>query len=67
MKIPAKGLPKEEIFRLTSLAYTRFYLRPGHILRLLILMIKDGIIWNFIRISPYILKRVFGKYQRVKR
>jgi len=62
-----KELPKEEILRLTGLAYKRFYLRPGHILRLLILMIRNGTIWNFIRISPYGLKRIFGKYQRVKR
>ena len=63
----SKELPSQEILRLTNLAYKKFYLRPGHILRLLMLMAKDGIIWNFIRIAPYALKRIFGKYQRVKR
>ena len=62
----SKELPKEEVLRLTNLAYKRFYLRPAHIARLLILMIKDGTIWNFIKISPYVLKRIFGKFERVK-
>ncbi|MCK5013985.1 MAG: radical SAM protein [Candidatus Omnitrophica bacterium] len=60
-------LPTEEILRLTNLAYKKFYLRPGHIIRLFIFMIQDGTFWKFIRITPYVLKTIFGKYQRVKR
>lgn len=63
----SKELSTQEILRLTSLAYKKFYLRPGHILRLLGLMIKDGVFLNFIRIIPYVLKRIFGKFQQLKR
>ena len=63
----SKELPTQEIFRLTSLAYKKFYLRPVHIIRLLILIIRDGIMWNFVRMSPYILNRIFGKFKRVNR
>lgn len=63
----SKELPREEILRLTSLAYKRFYLRPGHILRLLGLMIRDRTLTNFIKIFPYVLKRIFGRFQQVKK
>ena len=59
-------LPTEEILRLVNSAYKRFYLRPLHILRLLGFVIKDGAFMSFIRIAPYILRRIFGKFQQIK-
>ncbi|MCK5259588.1 MAG: radical SAM protein [Candidatus Omnitrophica bacterium] len=60
-------LPTERILQLVNEAYKRFYLRPSHMLRLLGFMIKDGTILNFFKTLPYILSRLFGKFQVLKR
>ena len=63
----SNALSTYEILRLTNLAYKKFYLRPFHVIRLLFLMTREGTIWNFCRIFPYIVKRIFGEHKHVKR